>query len=346
MSASAAALAAGQLELRAIQPALDDLATARPALRRRGVLRASGDADERELERQQLLEGKAAGGPPAPVEHRRGNARPPRVGAVEQAAPAESQRAGSTSGGAARCPSGASRTRADGEPTVPRSPGRPAPGRSCDGRIASSSDQLVLLDAEGGAPATRLEPAAQQHLPALGQLIQQVLLVEPDGLERAGVVRNLALQQLQAPPSRRPHAAAAHRHRHRRLLADRELRHRPPPLVVAVIEGKVLSRSPSVSSPRRAAVRAVARPTPSRLSSGRSSRLGFGSERSSTALSSRLVCAAPLPNARGGFWRLDAMATRYGAAARHPRAADCYPAARAARAPPARRARRCRSERW
>ena len=69
-------------------------------------------------------------------------------------------------------------------------------------------EDLVPLDDELLAPALRAERPAQAELHALAQHLGQVLLVEPDGFHRSGIVAQQHLDDVHPPARRalRPHA--------------------------------------------------------------------------------------------------------------------------------------------
>ena len=165
-----------------------------------------------------------------------------------------------------------SRSRRADRPSVAGYTGT-SPG--CDGprRLAAALD-LVLTDPEASAARARSSLPRSSSARALGELIGEVRLVEPDRLDRARTVGHLAPPGSSAAGGGWGAHAGAHLHR---TVASSPTASSETALalVVAVVEGQVLQQVAERLDADPGRRRSLA-PTPSRSVTGRASRLGRG----------------------------------------------------------------------
>ena len=172
----------GQLESELLEPALHQRARLAPNRSRRvRDLAQAAPPHERQLEEEELFEREA----PAGDRYFRSRAR--EVGSGERICPvwhALARRAvarGAPRPTAARGPAPAKRSRGCALPTSPPSPDTPARVPSCGVPTSPSLVyELVLEHPEHRSAAPAFELSAKQHARSLGQLLEQVFLVEPN----------------------------------------------------------------------------------------------------------------------------------------------------------------------
>ncbi len=121
------------------------------------------------------------------------------------------------------------------------------------GVVLPGLDELVLrvLDLGKQGEPVALEFSVDEDPPSGSQRVLEIVLIEPDDLELAGVVLGHGLDDAEVPATRGLHPQRHDLDFDGRLLTGLEIPHREPPTAVFVAEGKILEEVVDRSDSRR-----------------------------------------------------------------------------------------------